>query len=133
MPKLSFVWHVIRPDQRQYRQQEIELLPQGIWIDVEIDAEKMQLDENGDAHISPETMAEVQKKLESVFETVDTVSSNDDEEGWNSKETKTEKKSKPAVEEDDDDGWGDDDKAVETKTPESDNTPWDDTEEDWEG
>ncbi len=84
MAKLSFLWHVVRPDQRQYRQQEIELMPIDSIIDVEVDASKIQFDEQGSAHISPETMAEVLKKLESVFLTDEknTKTSNDDDWGW---------------------------------------------------
>ena len=139
MAKLSFLWYVCRPDQRQYHQTEIELMPDKIVVDVEIDPDMLLTDEAGNNHITPETMALVMQKLEGVFLNTQTSKPavEDDTEGWGDTETKTDKKSPEPSTDDEDEGWGvtesdDDPNKLGSKGDSEDDVPWNDSNEEWE-
>jgi hypothetical protein len=137
------VWKLLRPDNRQYRQQSIEIeMNQRVAVDVPNDPKYVVSLSEGIITLTPDGMKYVQEQFEKLYmDIADTIEGFEaptparkelvnDLDGWS--ETDTEVKKEVAKVVASDDGWGEDpvfDDTPATNTPETE--VWDEKEEDW--
>lgn len=137
MAKILFKWTLVHPDQRQYRQQAVELEPKAVFVEVDIPADLSLPSDKDEVFLTPQGMAYAFNALEKAFGSAHSVEQNSLEvtEDWGEVKPAAKKESKPApASDDEDDDWGEVKTETKPTTTADDNTdvPWDETEEKWE-